>query len=236
MYIYKVINAKNGKFYIGKTIRPIAVRWNAHVRAAIAGDSSHFHAAIRKWGRESFSVLMIGFARTNEDANILERSFIAESRAMDRSVGYNIMEGGDGWTPGRKMTAEHRRKLSDSHKGKPNSGQFAKGQTSWKKGRPVPQDIRKRISAKVSQSLMGNKRRLGMPHTPEMRERCANHVRTVAHLGFQAMVSKNPDWKVKAKMGQKRFWNNLTPESRKEFLAQRTAAIMAAKQAKKTAV
>lgn len=114
MIIYKITNLVNGKIYVGQTAYPLAVRWNAHVRYALAGgDGTRLAFAVRKYGRESFVVERIAEADSRDLLNELERKYIAELRSYLPEFGYNLAMGGSGGNPNK----ETREKISASRTG-----------------------------------------------------------------------------------------------------------------------
>lgn len=109
----------SGKSYVGWTSRGWRSRWQKHVSDAMLGADMcpAFHAAIRKYGPENFEHRVLERLVTEEGAKRAERLWIRELRT--RIDGYNISEGGDGFTgKGRVFSAEHRARLAESHRGK----------------------------------------------------------------------------------------------------------------------
>lgn len=89
MYIYKITNNLNGKFYIGQTVRTPEVRWERHKSDAL-GDrhlDTHFARAIRKYGPENFTVETIDTASSQEELTKKEHDWIVKTRAAEE--GYN---------------------------------------------------------------------------------------------------------------------------------------------------
>lgn len=127
MFIYVVWNTRNGKLYIGKTRGSVAKRWTAHVKAAEKGSKLCFHAAIRKYGIESFRVaLLSSFASSVEDLNNQECYFIGKYRTYPPTLGYgyNLSPGGDGGAvvaKFKKITDATREKMSAAKRGRPLS-------------------------------------------------------------------------------------------------------------------
>jgi len=94
-----------------------------------------------------------------------------------------------------------------------NAGQFRKGQKSAFAGYRHHEKTKLILSEISSKNLIGNKRRLGIPFTPEQRAR-------LSEIG-----KRNPNGNPKL-MAQraKMFWSNLKGKKRKLFLAHREAA------------
>lgn len=89
--IYKVTNNTNGKVYIGQTIRSLATRWNRHKRDSAC---TRLAGAIKKYGKENFSIEIIDRANNTDELNKKEIFWIAHYKSNDRRNGYNIQLGG----------------------------------------------------------------------------------------------------------------------------------------------
>lgn len=114
--VYKVINKVTNKVYIGQTISKLQVRKVAHINDSLAKrDNFIFHNAIRKHGRDNFTWKVIEYCDSKEEMDELEFHYIKQYNSILPN-GYNMTEGGGGML-GYKITEEHRRNLSESHKG-----------------------------------------------------------------------------------------------------------------------
>jgi len=91
MYIYKITNIKNKKFYIGKS-KNVEKRWKQHL--SLVGKKRHpLYDAIKSYGVENFKLDIID---CNEEIMIdeLEKKWILETNAI--KLGYNMTDGGTG--------------------------------------------------------------------------------------------------------------------------------------------
>jgi group I intron endonuclease len=94
MQVYKITNKYNGMIYIGQTIGTAANRWYGHV-----SDSKHrqhcrvLSRAIKKYGRENFSIEVLGNYLNLEDLNNAEIYFIELFNCLAPN-GYNLDSGG----------------------------------------------------------------------------------------------------------------------------------------------
>lgn len=99
--IYK-LTSPSGKFYIGLTKQGIKTRWDNHVRKALTqlAYNHGLYNAIRKYGAAAFTTEELAVAQSKQEAQRLEKKFIAGS---DKSKLYNISPGGeaDGETGGK---------------------------------------------------------------------------------------------------------------------------------------
>lgn len=115
MYIYKITNNLNGKIYIGQTIQTVEARFNDHCRNR-KNKNSGIDAAIKKYGKENFSIETICEAKTLEELNKLEKYYIKFYNSTNSEIGYNLCEGGNN-TKGYHHTEESKKKMSKSRMG-----------------------------------------------------------------------------------------------------------------------
>ena len=88
MEIYKITNKINGKVYIGQTIRPAEYRFNRHMNDALNNIlDTHFARAIRKYGKENFTIEEIDTAQTQDELNQKEQYWIRYYNSVED--GYN---------------------------------------------------------------------------------------------------------------------------------------------------
>ena len=174
--IYKLVNQKNGKCYIGFT-RNFHKRMSEHLN-----DSKRKHTylskAIRKYGWENFHKEII-YQSLDENycKNIMESHFIKQYNSY--RDGYNLTLGGQGNSC--KRTEETRQKISSSKKGKfsakdkngnifvitKNDSRFICGElVVIKKHKKPSSETVKKLSA----SSKGNKNRLGTFHSEEIKK------------------------------------------------------------------
>ena len=88
MWVYKITNIQNNKVYIGQTIRPVEQRFNRHINDAINNKlDTHFARAIRKYGKEKFTIEIIDKAENQEQLNLKEQYWIRQYNSIEN--GYN---------------------------------------------------------------------------------------------------------------------------------------------------
>ena len=88
IFVYKISNKINEKVYIGQTIRPIEERFKRHINDAVNNIlDTHFARAIRKHGKDNFSIKLIDTAKTQEELNDKEQYWIIFFDSVDN--GYN---------------------------------------------------------------------------------------------------------------------------------------------------
>jgi group I intron endonuclease len=117
--VYCVSNTHNGKCYIGQTSQPLMTRWNHHLWNAEKGKDTRFYRAIRKYGRDTFSIVQLRQCESRHESDTFEKYFIYFFNSYDFAYGYNGTLGGDGGVP----TEETRAKISRAKKGKKLSPQ-----------------------------------------------------------------------------------------------------------------
>lgn len=88
-YIYRTTNIINGKIYIGK-------HKSAEFDPNYKGSRSALWNAINKYGWSAFHTEMLSSCFSLEELNEEEIMLIAHFNATDRSIGYNLLDGGDG--------------------------------------------------------------------------------------------------------------------------------------------
>jgi group I intron endonuclease len=133
--IYLVTNKTNGKRYVGQTVRTLRRRWSEHKNAAVKGEMTPLHKAIRKYGHENFSVEVLADS-WQPFLSTLEVFFIFLYVSHIKHQGYNVTTGGEGASGennphfgkfgaahpvyGTKLTEEHKAKISAMQTGESN--------------------------------------------------------------------------------------------------------------------
>jgi len=120
-YVYELTCNNTMKSYVGYTSLQPQERWRGHVKAANKGRPGKLYNAMRKHGKQAFSLTILAEAGSKAEALLLERRLIALHDTV-RS-GYNISEGGEGGggNKGRQLSPEHRVKIGAAQRGKPKS-------------------------------------------------------------------------------------------------------------------
>jgi group I intron endonuclease len=126
--IYMVTHIASGKRYIGQTVGCVKKRWKGHLKNN--NGCRRLKNAIAKYGADAFEITVIFEAASAEELNQKEVEFISFYGTQDESKGYNLLPGGGSGKQhaetierrakalrGKQLSEEHRRKLSESHKG-----------------------------------------------------------------------------------------------------------------------
>lgn len=80
--VYKITNKVNNKAYIGITSKGLSARWKEHLYSAEHDCPFKLHRAIRKYGKENFSVELIDFANSWEELTKKEQQYISEYNSL----------------------------------------------------------------------------------------------------------------------------------------------------------
>lgn len=151
MIIYKITNKINGKVYIGQTIRTIEERWHEHCKPT--SDCGAIANAIRKHGRDSFTIELVDTANSIEELNAKEQEYIGKFNTM-RPNGYNLTTGGMNYA------------RSEETKQKMSAHQIGAGNHRFGKKRTPEQN------AKHAASVMGEDNHFfGKTHTKESKQK-----------------------------------------------------------------
>lgn len=112
MFVYMFRNELNGKAYVGQTVQAVEERAKQHFRCAFGrgGRKTPFHAAMKGFGREAFTLTTLQTCETLEELNEAEMAWIERLNCVWPN-GYNMTEGGGNE---RKSDAT-RAKMSDTH-------------------------------------------------------------------------------------------------------------------------
>jgi len=122
-YIYKTTNLINSKIYIGQ-------------HQSKKQDDNYFGSgrillnALKKYGKESFTVEIIYWAKSMKRLNDAEILFIEAYDATNPEVGYNLSYGGVAFNKGRKASEETREKQRQSALNKPPMSDESKAKLS----------------------------------------------------------------------------------------------------------
>lgn len=111
--VYMHISPSN-KRYIGITKQNPQKRW---CNGKGYKQNIYFTNAINKYGWDNFEHIILFEGLSKEEAEIMEKCYIALYDTMNRERGYNRTEGGDG-TCGHIVSEESRRRISEGKKGK----------------------------------------------------------------------------------------------------------------------
>jgi len=174
MIIYKVVNAINGKCYIGQTTQSLGKRKVGH-KFETKNGTTYFSNALRKYGFKNFKWEVIEECDDKEQLDEMEFHYIKQYNSF-KPEGYNLTLGGDKGTFGWKPTKENKEKIGKGVKKawikmdkKTKSKQIKKLSNFWSENHPTrgkkrPEiygennpakkpEVRKKISKNVSKAM-----------------------------------------------------------------------------------
>lgn len=146
MFIYKIVNKTNGKLYIGKTEKTLALRWASHVRHYSNKVNRRLYDAMNKYGIDNFKIELVEHVADVKILNEREKYWISYYKTMDKNFGYNMTEGGDGGRLSPEMHAMIGKKVSIANKGRIASEETRKKISDAHKGMSPSQETKDKIS------------------------------------------------------------------------------------------
>lgn len=153
--IYKVTNTVNGHIYIGQTKTALGKRWSKHCSDARSGAGWILAAAIRKHGREAFTVDVVEECPDKDALNAAEIAWILKLQPA-----YNACGGGGGLG---SPSPEVRAKISATATGKKRSEQTRLRMSIAQRNKVISEEERRRRS----ESMLGNTLRRNSPSQHE---------------------------------------------------------------------
>ena len=93
--IYKIINLKNKKVYIGQTRRSLVERLCRHSSNARNGTINRLYSSIRLYGWDNFDIEIIESFNNFDSLNEREIFWIKNYDSSNKNYGYNMTSGGD---------------------------------------------------------------------------------------------------------------------------------------------
>jgi len=186
MHIYKTTNLINGLIYVGQ---------NKNGNKTYLGSGDKIRAAIAKYGRKNFKKEIIEECCDLKTLNEREIYWIAKLKSTDRSIGYNIDQGGSN-NPrigesngmfGRKHSPETLEKIRLKAIGRNHSkssrlkmSEQRKGKTTWNKGIPTSEEVKFKLSLIAKNQIVSDETKeklrilaTGRKHTQETKDKIA---------------------------------------------------------------
>lgn len=156
--IYLIRNRLNGKVYVGQTKRSVSIRWSSHKTDARRGIKFPIYHAIRKYGEESFEVVGIATADTQEWIDYLEKLYILLYDSTNSEKGYNIRAGGNTAPIPQSTKDGLRRSRVGSHHSEEAKQRMSEGvKRAWAEGRNSGFPTTEATKQKLHDMFLGNK-------------------------------------------------------------------------------
>lgn len=172
--VYMHVNKINDKKYIGITKMSVNKRWGHEGSGYKNNKQPAFYRAIQKYGWDNFQHIILYENLSQDQACHIEVQLIKEYKTQDKNFGYNIQPGGQLGNSGVTFSEEHKKKLSQVHKGKKLTEEHKRKISEGTKGhRPCvhSEETKKKLSQintgkilsedtkrKISETLTGIKR------------------------------------------------------------------------------
>lgn len=114
MFIYKITNIKNGKMYIGQTIRSVEERWKRHCADALNNIlDTHFARAIRYYTPKSFTIETIDTAITQQELTAKESYWITWYDSIKNGYNETFAENKSGGNTYKNKTTEELQQIKE---------------------------------------------------------------------------------------------------------------------------
>jgi group I intron endonuclease len=172
----------NGKRYVGQTSKTWEERWRAHCWEAEKRPHLHFHRAIVAYGKDAWQHDVLATVESEDEALELEQRFILEYRTFEPELGYNMTMGGEGFRAtdesrkrlsraltgneklrnalrGRKLSEEHKRKISEARKGMKFSDEHKRKISESKTGVVHSEETKAKMSEAHKGKIFSNEHR-----------------------------------------------------------------------------
>lgn len=217
MYVVYKHTTPSGKVYIGITKRKPEYRWK---NGRGYKQNKHFYSAILKYGWENIRHEIVQNGLTKQQACNLEIKLIAKYDTTNPCNGYNNSTGGESGSTGRHISAETRRKISESNKGKPSpkKGTHLSAETRLKiskanKGRHASEETKRKLSESHMGHRLSAETRMKLSTVHKGRKPSAECIRK----SIEAHKGKHMDMETRRKISKKLKGRPLSAETRKKM-------------------
>lgn len=177
--VYKILNRKNGKFYIGSSV-DIEKRFNSHKKELIAGthNNKHLQNAWNKYGEDSFEFFVLEEVLDINELRNRETYYLQSTECTNPDIGYNLLDNANIGL-GVQASVEVRQKISEACSGSKN-GNYGRKHTDeelvcmrnnrW--GENYVRKPRKYAPRKTPEELMVSRKRMSefMKNRPVLEE------------------------------------------------------------------
>lgn len=151
--IYKIINIRNNKVYIGQTVN-YENRFKDHFYRLSRGIhvNQKLQNAFNKYGSENFQMVKIDSANNKEELDKKEIEYIKKYNSNNRDCGYNLNSGG----ANGKLSLETKMKLSRAFSGSKNPMYGLKGKNHPAHGYKHSKESKEKISGENNYQFIHN--------------------------------------------------------------------------------
>ena len=93
MIVYKITNKVNGKVYIGQTSETLQKRFSRHMGYQALEHDTKFYRAVRKYGKDNFTIEQIDTAKTQKELDEKEVKWIKYYSSVEEGYNSNDRQG-----------------------------------------------------------------------------------------------------------------------------------------------
>lgn len=247
--IYCHTHIASERRYIGLTKMSMMKRWNRHTYDALkrSRSKSHFHNAIRKYGKDAFDHEVLQICDSLEEANVAEIQWIEFHDTRNPVRGFNIMKGGsptqhrapkNPWDrpeyrakcTGRVLSLKQRAAISSRMTGQEKSSDVKKKISASLRGRTLSDETKKKISESGKGKILDletrskiSKSNTGKRHSEESKLRMSviqkEKAATPESKAKRSLVTKGRvlSQKTRANLSLKNSGKKLSLETRKKI-------------------
>ena len=226
-FIYKTTNLLSGRYYIG-------MHSMDNLEDGYLGSGLYLKRSLNKHGKENHKLEILEFCTSREELKSRETE-IVNLKEIAKKECMNLRVGGQGRENDHIITAETRKKMSESHK----------GQIPWMTGKRHTQETRKKISnagmgrvckdetrKKISEAQKGHivsketrkrisESNIGNYHTDaskqKMSESHKGKILSEYHKQRISNATKNPSVETRYKQGSGKRGKTLSAETKKKI-------------------
>jgi len=204
MFVYVIVNTESLKLYVGQhrgtNLQKYLQQkyWDAHY---YSGKRSHIYAAMRAYPKETWHIYpLISGIETRKELDEWERMLIYALKAQHPNIGYNICDGGEGFTGPQSESAK------------------AKITAALMK-RPVSAETRAKIGASQPRSpkQLAALNQTGRRHSDETKERIRQH----NAAGICGMLGRRHSEETLAKMRESAKRRGISLDQRRKMAVAR---------------
>ena len=199
--IYKILNCKNGKFYIGSSIN-IEKRFKSHIKDLETGihNNQHLQNAWNKYGRDNFKFIIIEEVVDKNALRERETYYLQITNCTNPEVGYNLLNNANIGL-GVQASDEVRAKISKSCSGSKN-GNYGRKHTD--------SELMKIRNNRWGEGYQCKSHNYYIKKTPEELEQSRRYM-------SEFMKNRPVSDATREKLRQSRLGKKASPELRKKF-------------------
>lgn len=200
-YIYKTTNKVNNKIYVGKKCSGVFLG-NDYM-----GSGTLITRAIKKYGKDQFSVVLLEECMSEEHLCEQEKYWIKELDAQNSNIGYNLADGGQGGAArrGHPMSEETKQKMHETARNR--SPEKQQEISEMCRQRQLGKNLSAETREKIRLSMLGKNSR---PHTAEENEK--NRLGHLGKMTGEENPAKRAD--VRKKISEKKMGHEVTQKTR----------------------